>query len=257
MSHEAITATNWIAAAQGDDGARMRVLESHVKLVWRIAHDLVRTCDDEVELDGLASAGFVGLIQAFEGFDHTRGLAFSTYAVPRVRGAMLDELRRMDPASREMRQRARKVAAATESLGHRLGRAPSEAEIAHVVGIGTEDLARHRQVMKIAEPLRLDQTVTNDARDLPLGHAVAAPTGPDHLLEADEQDLVYAGLSELPEMERAILGMWLYEDLGPNDIAELFGYSEGNILRLRKQAMERLRSRFERTVWKPTSALVS
>src|SRR2546423_8607648 len=97
----------WQALAQGDQTARERLLAEHLSLVHHVARQLSRTLAVRVDLDELVSAGTVGLMDALDHFDVTRGLAFSTFAVPRIRGAILDELRRQDHVPRSVRRKAR------------------------------------------------------------------------------------------------------------------------------------------------------
>src|SRR5690242_4038098 len=109
---------------------RQALMAQHVGLVHHVARQLARRLSTEAQLDDLVSAGSLGLIQAAEQFDPRRGLTFSTYAVPRIRGAILDELRRVDHVSRGVRRRARGVSTAREALRSELGRDPTDSELA-------------------------------------------------------------------------------------------------------------------------------
>ena len=104
-----------------DPEARQALLGEHLGLVYHVARQLCRAKQMDVELDELVSAGTIGLIEAFNNFDASRGLAFSTFAAPRIRGAILDELRRQDHVPRSVRRRAREMHAASEELSRRLG----------------------------------------------------------------------------------------------------------------------------------------
>jgi len=123
----------------GDPRARTQLLDRYLGLVHHSAHQLARRISRDVEIDDLISAGALGLVQALEGFDPGRGLAFSTYAMPRIRGAMLDELRTRDWMPRSVRMRSRLLRAAQSDLQHKLGRQPSHDEVAHAlqVDLGT------------------------------------------------------------------------------------------------------------------------
>src|SRR2546423_8232214 len=118
-------------ATGADSGQTATALtQQHVGLVHHVARQLARRLHDKIDLDELVSAGSIGLMQAAASYEPTRGLTFSTYAVPRIRGSMLDELRRQDHMSRGARRKARSIASAREALTHRLGREPKAAEVA-------------------------------------------------------------------------------------------------------------------------------
>src|SRR5689334_23791354 len=118
-------------ASQVVDGDHVTSLtQQHVGLVHHVARQLARRLHDKVNLDELVSAGAIGLMQAAATYEAARGLTFSTYAVPRIRGSMLDELRRSDHMSRGARRKARAISAAREALTRQLGREPKTAEVA-------------------------------------------------------------------------------------------------------------------------------
>src|SRR5436305_10805032 len=116
--------------------------QQHVGLVHHVARQLARRLHDKVDLDELVSAGAVGLLQAAASYEPARGLTFSTYAVPRIRGSMLDELRRHDHMSRGARRKARALSNAREALVHRLGREPRTREIAAELNVTVETISQ-------------------------------------------------------------------------------------------------------------------
>src|SRR3982751_4694739 len=115
------------SASNIDSATRDAVLRQHLGLVYHVAHQLSRALGNDIELDDLVSAGTLGLVDAFEHFDASRGLAFSTFAAPRIRGAMLDELRRLDHVPRSVRRKSRQIDGASAALASALGRAPGDA----------------------------------------------------------------------------------------------------------------------------------
>src|SRR5262249_16813946 len=125
--------------ATGDSSARSELLSGYVGLVHHCARELASHYAGDIELDELVSAGTLGLVQALEGFDPRRGLAFRTSAVPRIRGAILDDLRSRSWAPRSARTRARKVASTRAVLQQRLGREPSPREVAGELGIELDE----------------------------------------------------------------------------------------------------------------------
>src|ERR1700704_3018340 len=117
---------NWKALANGDLAARDALLTENLSLVHHVARQLERKLSNELDHDELVSAGTLGLMSAMNAFDPKRGLAFSTFAVPRIRGAILDELRRQDHVPRSVRRKTREISQAREALMRKLGRQPEQ-----------------------------------------------------------------------------------------------------------------------------------
>src|SRR6185295_17460370 len=137
-----------------------------------VARQLAHRLSTEAQLDELVSAGSLGLIQAVDSFDANRGLAFSTYAVPRIRGAILDELRRLDHVSRGVRRRSREVNQARSALGSTLGREPSEAELSRSMRVPAAVLRQWELELQGASLASLDQPVRSDHPGATLGDAI-------------------------------------------------------------------------------------
>src|SRR5687767_5190149 len=142
--------------------ARDAMLRQHLGLVYHVAHQLSRARANDVELDDLVSAGTLGLIDAFEHFDTSRGLAFSTFAAPRIRGAMLDELRRQDHVPRSVGRRMRDMHAASEALTHELGHAPDQTQLARRMGIDAMTLVRWQSEGDNGRFIPLERTVGDE-----------------------------------------------------------------------------------------------
>src|SRR5690348_15365128 len=140
----------------GDNATRDALLRENLSLVHHVARKLARRLADDADVDELVSAGTLGLMSAAESFDPGRGLAFSTFAVPRIRGAMLDELRRQDHVPRSVRRKTREMGQARESLMHTLGRNPSSDELAGALGVDRETLFRWTADVETAVHLPLD-----------------------------------------------------------------------------------------------------
>src|SRR5437016_13697402 len=130
--------------------------QQHVGLVHHVARQLARRLHDKIDLDELVSAGSIGLMQAAASYEPSRGLTFSTYAVPRIRGSMLDELRRHDHMSRGARRTVRSIAGARETLVHRLGREPRSAEIARELNVSVATLQQWEMDVDGAVEVSLD-----------------------------------------------------------------------------------------------------
>src|SRR3954470_18987878 len=128
----------WQALARGDVAARDALLKEHLSLVHHVARQLSRSLAAPADLDELVSAGTLGLMSALEAFDTSRGLAFSTFAVPRIRGSILDELRRQDHVPRSIRRKTREIAQAREALMRQHGRKPEDVEIANQLNVDVQ-----------------------------------------------------------------------------------------------------------------------
>src|SRR5215216_6145891 len=132
----------WAATATGDNSARDALLLENLNLVHHVARQLSRSLAVEADFDELVSAGTIGLMTAVKSFDARRGLAFSTFAVPRIRGSILDELRRQDHVPRSVRRKARDISRAREALMRQVGRMPEDSEVADALGVDTTTLWR-------------------------------------------------------------------------------------------------------------------
>ena len=226
-----------------DAAARDAVLRQHLGLVYHVAKQLTRARANEVELDDLLSAGTLGLIDAFEHFDTSRGLAFSTFAAPRIRGAILDELRRLDRVPRSVRRKTRQIESTSNALAISLGREPGHAELAEGLGIDIETLWRWQTEREATQVVSMDGS-QNSGEDRFSGEWIAGSTG------ADIDDAITAGqeaahlrdaLLELPEQERTVLSLYYFEELKLNDIARILSVSESRVSQIRSKATQRLR----------------
>lgn len=226
-----------------DAAARDAVLRQHLGLVYHVAKQLTRARANNVELDDLVSAGTLGLIDAFEHFDPSRGLAFSTFAAPRIRGAILDELRRLDRVPRSVRRKTRQIESTSNALAASLGREPDHAELAEGLGIDIETLWRWQSEREATQVVSMDGS-QNGGEDRFNGEWIAGSTG------ADIDDAITAGqeaahlrdaLLDLPEQERTVLSLYYFEELKLNDIARILSVSESRVSQIRSKATQRLR----------------
>lgn len=227
-----------------DPAARDAVLRQHLGLVYHVAQQLTRARANDVELDDLVSAGTLGLIDAFEHFDASRGLAFSTFAAPRIRGAMLDELRRLDRVPRSVRRKGRQIDGATNALAGVLGREPGHAEVADGLGIDLATLWRWQAERESAHVVSLDRAPSASDHTHGRGEWLAGSTGnelDERLTLAQEVGHLRDALLELPEQERTVLSLYYFEELKLNDIARILGVSESRVSQIRSKAISRLK----------------
>ena len=224
---------------------RQALIADHVGLVHHVARQLASRLSTEADLDELVSAGSVGLLQAAEAFDTSRGLSFSTFAVPRIRGAMLDELRRIDPMPRNVRRRTRDVSRARDALAASLHRAPTSSELAGQLSVSANELHRWQFDAHATQALSFHQPVRIEA-DTTLGDLVADERAPGiaELLsrESEIEDLKRA-IQTLKEQERTVLALNFFEELKLQEIAEVLGLSVCRISQIRTAALEKLRVR--------------
>jgi RNA polymerase sigma factor (sigma-70 family) len=150
--------SRWAACAAGNVVARDALLQDNLSLVHYVAKQLSRSMSADADPDEMINIGTLGLMSALESFDESRGLAFSTYAVPRIRGAILDELRRQDHVPRSIRRKTRDIAQARETLMCTLGRAPRDTEVARLLDIDVETLWRWQADMERTVQVSLSST---------------------------------------------------------------------------------------------------
>ncbi len=220
------------------------LIEQHSVLVRRIAHHLLARMPGSVNLDDLIQAGMIGLMEAIRKYDGGRGASFETYAGIRIRGAMLDEVRRADWAPRSVHRQHRQVSEVIRQLEHRFGRAPQEREIAEEMGISLDEYFR---IIHDALSSRLF-SVESIMED---GGQTEHDSGNDvyeRLSRADLQQQLAQAIRQLPEREALVLALYYDEELNLKEIGEVLTVSESRVSQIHSQAVMRLRSRL--TGWK-------
>jgi len=232
------------AASRVSPAEREALLIQHLGLVHHVARQLARGLSTAAELDELVSAGSVGLIQAADSFDRSRGLSFSTYAVPRIRGAILDELRRLDHVPRNVRRRTRDLSRAREALGGSLRRTPTEDELSRHLQVSTDLLRKWQLDAEGATLCSLDQPMRTEWSGGTLADSMAddRTVSLDDLLTHEyEVDVLKEGIARLKEQERTVLALNFFEELKLQDIATVLGLSVCRISQIRTAALAKLR----------------
>lgn len=222
---------------------RDELLLRHIGLVFHVAQQVAMRRDG-VEVDDLVGAGTLGLIDALEHFDESRGLAFSTYAAPRIRGAMLDELRRTDRVPRSVRRKTRQIDDVMAALARTLGREPGHAELADGLGIDLPTLWRWQSEREATYVVRLEQVAAAPAGAQAaeaLGGRATAEALDEELTQRQEAAFLRDALLELPEQERTVLALYYFDELKLADIARVLGVTESRVSQIRSKAIERLR----------------
>ena len=237
----------WNRYAGGDQAARAQLLDAHVGLVHFVARQLAAGLADEAEFDELISAGTLGLVGALEHFDAGRGLQFSTFAAPRIRGAMLDELRRQDHVPRSVRRKARDIGGAREALARELGRLPTDPEIAKRLDIDLPTLWRWQGDLEGAHHVSLDRRAKHDDEEEGYAPGDLLASSTDDGVEAkinNEQEvaLLREAIGALKPQERTVLSLYYYEELKLHEIATVLGLTESRVSQIRTKAISRLRT---------------
>jgi RNA polymerase sigma factor for flagellar operon FliA len=212
------------------------LIEQHLSLVGYHVSEMIRRVPTHVQRDELAAAGSLALVQAARGFNADLGVPFGRYASTRIRGAILDELRGMDWASRGTRQRARRLAELTERLTGDLGRAPRPDELAQAMGVGLDELRGIRDdAQRRVVSLDADTTdATGTIRD-------KAPSPEERVVVDERLRYLTAGVGELPENLRVVVQGIFFEERPVVELAAELGVTQSRISQLRTQALGMLR----------------
>ncbi len=232
------------ASTSGPAGSRDVLIQDNLSLVHYVAKQLNRSLSADADPDEMVNVGTLGLISALESFDPTRGLAFSTYAVPRIRGAILDELRRQDHVPRSIRRKTREVAQAREALMRTLGRAPRDGEVAGHLGIDLVTLWRWQADMERNVQVSLSSTEgdRDDSGPSPVDFLRASGESPDERLQREEQvEFLRSAILQLKDQQRTVLSLYYFEELNAREIAEVLGISESRVSQIRSKALSQLR----------------
>ena len=222
-------------------GPLLEVVERHTELVRRIAHHLAARLPASVEIDDLVQAGMLGLIEAASNFDSEQGASFETYASIRIRGAMIDEIRKGDWTPRSVHRRSREAAEAIRRIEQATGRAATGAEVARALGLSPEEYARLLEDAVSGQVLSLDSHLEDHGEaHLPCDSAAA----PDRQVVAEEFRRHLAdAIGRLPEREQLVLSLYYEQELNLKEIGAVLGVSESRVCQIHGQAMLRLRAR--------------
>lgn len=215
-------------------------------LVKRIALHMMASLPPSVELDDLIQSGMLGLLDAAKRFKNTYGAQFETYAVQRIRGSMLDGLRRCDWLPRALRKSLRQVEVMIRKLEQEHGRPPLEQELADALKL---PLAEYQQLLLDARGYQLvsseDLPGNGEENAIDSMYADARPDPLQSLLAADERRTLLKAIEELPDREKKMMGLYYEHDLNMREIGEVLGVSESRVCQMHTQAITRLRARLQ------------
>ena len=221
------------------------LLKQYSPLVRRLAHQLIAKLPANVEIDDLIQVGMIGLNDALSRFDPAQGVQFETFATQRIRGAMLDELRGSDWMSRGDRKHQRMIETAVHKLEQKLGRAPSETEIAAEMGM---KLAEYQELLGKVRGTQLvyleDMSGDDGDEDFLDRHMVDADANPlGRLSDRKMREALVAAIENLPQREQYVMSMYYEHDMNLKEIAAVLGVTESRVCQLHSQSIARLRTR--------------
>ena len=234
----------------GDENARQLLVEQYLRVVRYVAGRMAVGLPHYVEYNDLVSAGLLGLIQAIDNFDHHRGIKFETYAIPRIRGAILDELRSQDWFPRSLRRKAKQLEVAYATIEVRLGRPATDEEIARELGIDISELDGLISEVALASIMSLDADPSGDEESQSsLGDYLPDPRSDEiekTIAEQEMRELIAHRLAELPEKEQLVLVLYYYEELTLKEIGEILDVTESRVCQIHTKAILRLKGKIDR-----------
>ncbi len=236
----------------GKTSQKEDLLKQHASLVKKIAYQLKAKLPASVDIDDLIQAGMMGLLDATNRYEDNHGAQFETYAAQRIRGSMIDELRRADWLPRSVRKNMRDVETAVNALEQKLGRPPSEGEIARELNLSMDDFqgmlddcSGHQLIYyeDFSDPDSgndhfLDRYQSDDSGD-PL----------KALLSTDFREALIEAIESLPEREKILMGLYYEQEMNLKEIGAIMGVSESRVCQLHTQAVARLRAKLKENLW--------
>jgi len=231
-------------ADPNDQELRNLLVEQYLPLVKYNGERIWARLPDGVELDDLISAGVFGLMDAIDAFDMTRGVKFETYCVPRIRGAMLDELRTMDWVPRLVRSKASKLNEATKTLEAKLGRHPTEIELSHHMQLSVEDLEKMMVEASAVNLISLNKKwyETDSYKDVREIDILEDKKGEDPTRRIQKNDLMRLVTKGLNRNERLIIILYYYEELTMKEIGATLDLSESRVSQMHSSIVARLQT---------------
>ncbi len=235
--------------ARRDEGLRDRLILTYAPLVKYVAGRLGSGLPAHVDDEDLVSYGLLGLIGAIERYDPDRDVKFETYAIARIRGAIIDELRALDWVPRSVRSRARDIERAIGELEAKFGRVPSDEEIAGKLGITKDELDESLSEIGRSSIAALDElwTISGSSGDqVALIDTIEDTEAPDPqgaLSQTELREAIADAIARLPEREKLVVTLYYYEELTLREIGEVLGVTESRVSQLHTKAILRLKAR--------------
>ncbi len=222
-------------------GVDIDVLQ-HVPLVKRIAYHLLNKLPDSVLLDDLIQTGMLGLLEAVKNYDASQGASFETYAGIRIRGAMLDEVRRSDWTPRSVHKKARMVAEAIRAIENKTGQDAKDKDVATYLSIGLDEYHKILQDSTSSRTFSIEELAQSG--DHILDQCIEKDAGPaEKQLKADFKKALAQAITDLPEREKLVISLYYDDELNLKEIGQVLDVSESRVSQISSQAMLRLRAR--------------
>ena len=226
------------------------VIREYAPMVKYVANRIAMRLPPHIEVDDLISVGVLGLIDAIDKYDSSRGAKFKTYAEFRVRGAILDELRSMDWVPRSVRQKASSMDAVVQKLQNQLGRPPEDDEIAKDMGVSLDELFVTLNETKSMPILSLEDLgiakESGEQKSLLDCLAGKGDADPQTQLRLNElKEIIAKAIDTLPEKERLMISLYYYEELTMKEIGEVLGITESRVSQIHSKAVFRLRNKLK------------
>ena len=233
---------------QTDRNLRNKLIERYLPLVRYNAERVWAKLPEGVDLNDLISAGVFGLMDAIDAFDLSRGVKFETYCVPRIRGAMLDELRTMDWVPRLVRSKASKLEAARKQAEAQVGRPPTDGEIAAKMSLGPEEFDKLKNEANAVNLISLNKKwyETDSYKDVREIDILEDGKGEDPTKSIQKRDLMKLVTKGLSRNERLIIILYYYEELTMKEIGNTLGLSESRVSQMHSSIVNRLRDQLRR-----------
>jgi RNA polymerase sigma factor for flagellar operon FliA len=230
------------AAMYPNGQSRSELVEHHAALVKRIAYHLIARLPATVDVEDLMQAGMIGLLDASHQFDASQGASFETYAGIRIRGAMLDEIRRNDWAPRSVHKKAREISEKMHEIEQRTGRNAKDTEVADAMGLSIQDYHQHLHDASGHQLFSLEDFTDSDES---VAHPISGQMiSPDEETQNDNfQQALAEALDTLPERERLLMSLYYNDELNLKEIGEVLGVSESRVSQIHSQTVLRLRAK--------------
>lgn len=230
---------------------REELIKRYLYLVKFVAGRVAVGLPSNVEFGDLVSYGILGLLDAIEKFDPEQGNKFETYGVSRIRGAIMDELRKLDWAPRLLRKKARDVGKKISELEEKYGRPVSDVEVAENLGISVGELGSIYQALSSTTFLPLDEVWENEDGNKPVSRLQLVPDAlsqdqMDGIHRNEVRELISDAIDELPEKEKLVVVLYYYENLTLKEIGAVLNVSESRVCQIHSKVMLRLRVHFKK-----------
>lgn len=237
-----VAANGLLMYGEVDGYSQNELVERYAPLVKRIAHHLLARMPSSVQVDDLIQAGLVGLLEASRNYDTSKGASFETYAGIRIRGSMIDDVRRGDWVPRSVHRNSRRVSECIQLVENRLGRDASDKEIARELGVDIEEYYKILRDSASSKLFSYDELISGEDRP-----EEQLPSDSENPLDGIEYGALKSDLAEcitqLPERERMVLALYYDEELNLKEIGMVLGVSESRVSQIHSQAALRLRAR--------------